>query len=61
LVAASRTTYNGSIRLVDLTDYFCDATKCYTVVGGVNAYYDGNHLNREYSERLAPVLLDKMG
>lgn len=61
LVAASRTTYNGSIRLVDLTDYFCDAAKCYTVVGGVNAYYDGNHLNREYSELLAPVLLDKMG
>jgi hypothetical protein len=60
LTTAARSTYNRDVQLVDLTDYFCDPSKCYTVVGGVNVYFDANHLNREYSELLAPLLLDKL-
>lgn len=60
LTLAARGSKNPGVRLVDFTDFFCDAKKCYTVVGGVNVYFDANHLNREYSELLAPALLDRM-
>lgn len=60
LTVAARSAANGNVRLLDFTDYFCDPAKCYAVVGGVNVYYDANHLNREYSELLAPLLLNGM-
>ncbi|MDQ1059762.1 peptidoglycan/LPS O-acetylase OafA/YrhL [Arthrobacter globiformis] len=60
LITAAKSSYNRDVQLVDLTDYFCDQRKCYTVVGGVNVYFDANHLNREYSELLAPLLLDRL-
>ena len=61
LVQAAKSNYDRGVRLLDLTDYFCDAEKCYTVVGGVDVYYDANHMNREYSELFGPILLAKMG
>jgi peptidoglycan/LPS O-acetylase OafA/YrhL len=60
LTLAARSAGNEGVRLLDFTDFFCDRDKCYTVVGGVNVYYDANHLNREYSELLAPLILDRM-
>jgi peptidoglycan/LPS O-acetylase OafA/YrhL len=60
LSIAAKAGYVKDIRLLDFTDYFCDAAKCYTVVGRVNVYYDANHLNRVYSELLAPMLLDRL-
>ena len=61
LVQAAKSDYDRGVRLLDLTDYFCDAEKCFTVVGGVDVYYDANHMNREYSELFGPILLAKMG
>nr|WP_281360602.1 SGNH hydrolase domain-containing protein [Psychromicrobium silvestre] len=49
------------IRLIDLTNYFCDKTLCYVVIGGVSVYFDANHLNAEYSKLLAPYLNEKIG
>ena len=44
------------VRPVDLTDYFCDANKCYSAVGGVSLYYDANHLNGQFVRQLAPQI-----
>jgi hypothetical protein len=44
-------------RLVDLTPFFCDAVKCYPVVGGVLVHKDVNHLTRHFAETLGPFLL----
>ncbi|MCP2637514.1 acyltransferase [Microbacterium sp. HD4P20] len=52
VVAASRADRPG-IQLIDLTDYFCDADTCYSVVGGVPVYYDADHLNLVYVRMLA--------
>jgi hypothetical protein len=41
---------------VDLTDYFCDPRRCYAVVGNVAVYFDANHLNREFSRSLKPMI-----
>ncbi|KIS25644.1 hypothetical protein TV39_20210 [Arthrobacter sp. SPG23] len=60
LVAGVEGAANGNVVLLDFTDYFCSPEKCYTVVGGVDVYYDANHLNHEYAELLAPMVLDRI-
>jgi SGNH domain (fused to AT3 domains) len=56
LVEAARSTRMRGVRLVDLTDYFCDERRCYAVVGNVTVYFDANHLNREFSRSLKPMI-----
>jgi len=56
LVAGVRNAHDPAIRLIDLTPYFCRQDKCYAVIGGVNVYFDANHLNRRYAELLGPEL-----
>lgn len=55
-VAAAERLGNSRVKLVDLTNYFCDREKCYGVIGGVAVYYDANHLNVEYSKQLGPMI-----
>ncbi|MCC3272494.1 acyltransferase [Arthrobacter zhangbolii] len=43
-----------NVRPVDLTDFFCDLRNCYAAVGGMSVYFDGNHMNAQYSRQLAP-------
>jgi len=50
----------GAIAAIDLTDWFCDATQCYSVVGGVTVYFDNDHLNRQYSTLLSPLLASRI-
>ncbi|WP_066211774.1 acyltransferase family protein [Arthrobacter woluwensis] len=56
LAAGVRAAASPRVRLVDLTPYFCRQEKCYAVIGGVNVYFDANHLNRRYAELLGPEL-----
>jgi hypothetical protein len=55
-VAAS-TVHSRRVQLVDLTPFFCDATRCYPVVGGVLVHKDSTHLTRLYATTLGPYLL----
>jgi len=41
-----------AVKVIDLTNHFCDEKFCYSVVGNVVVYFDPDHLNREFS-RLA--------
>ena len=50
-----------AVGVVDLTDYFCDAKKCYAVVGNVVVYFDQNHLNLEFARSLEPMLAAAVG
>ncbi|MDQ0755758.1 acyltransferase family protein [Arthrobacter sp. B3I4] len=54
--SAKAASDGGHVRLLDLSEYFCDATFCYGGVGGVAVYFDPDHLNRQYSTQLAPYL-----
>jgi hypothetical protein len=49
------------IRLLDLTDHFCDDVTCYAVVGDAIVYWDLDHMSAQFSRTLAPYLLDAMG
>lgn len=60
LVSAANDGGNANVRLLDFTDFFCEIDKCYTVIGGVDVYYDANHMNYQYAELLGPVLLDRI-
>lgn len=44
------------VRLVDLSDRFCDAEHCHVVIGDVIVYRDYSHLTKEYATLLAPYL-----
>ena len=39
-----------------MSRFFCDATRCPPVIGGVLAYKDLTHITGEYGKTLAPYL-----
>ena len=60
VVLAGAAERSDSIAVLDLTDRFCDADRCYAVVGGIPVYYDADHLNLEYVRMLAPEISGKI-
>ena len=50
----------GLVNLVDLSDYFCDASRCYAVIGGASVYYDYDHMSLQFSASLASPLLRQL-
>jgi hypothetical protein len=51
---------SGRVRLIDLTRYFCDRTRCFPVIGGAYVYRDFNHMNPVFAATLGPYLLRAM-
>ena len=49
----------GDVRLLDLSDEFCDATICPAKLGGRIVYRDTNHLSVTFSLTMAPVLVQQ--
>lgn len=43
-------------KVIDLTDFYCDAEKCPAVIGNVIVYRDDNHITRTWAKTLAPHL-----
>lgn len=60
LVVAAEAMDEPKVKLIDLTDHFCDATTCYSVVGKVAVYFDPDHLNGKFSILLAPYIERKL-
>ncbi len=54
--AAARTTKLPNVTLVDLTDRFCDARRCYAQLGSVIVYRDKSHVSRTFSLALVPYI-----
>ncbi|WP_438352814.1 acyltransferase family protein [Microbacterium sp. CJ88] len=44
----------SGVTLLDFTDVYCDASTCFTVVGGANLYRDQDHLTATFVDTLAP-------
>jgi hypothetical protein len=42
------------VKLIDLTDAFCDPTTCHAVIGGLIAYRDPHHLSSTFAITLIP-------
>ena len=57
-VAAARALRAPRYRTIDLSEYFCDRSSCYSVVGGVRVFDDTiGHITSTYSRSLGPYLL----
>lgn len=58
LTTARLTTMRGSReeRAWSTTDLYCDEETCPVVIGGVNVYFESNHLTVTYARTLAPYL-----
>jgi len=48
------------VNLVDLSSYFCDAQRCYAVIGGASVYFDYDHMSTQFSATLASSLLRRL-
>ncbi|GAA1255119.1 acyltransferase family protein [Oryzihumus leptocrescens] len=56
MMRAARAMRSDGIRVVDLSDKFCDPRTCYAVVGKAPVYYDYDHMTNQFSASLAPFL-----
>jgi hypothetical protein len=54
-VAAAR-RLSPRVREIDLSRAFCDARRCYPVIGGALVYKDEDHLTPTFAATLAPWL-----
>ena len=61
LLGAARSADDPDIVPVNLRDFFCSAGRCHSVIGGVVAYGDQNHLLGFFARSLAPYLYEQMG
>ena len=60
-VSAARSLRSRRYGYIDLTEFFCDAPRCYPVIGGARVYRDPfGHLTTAYSRTLGPFLHRKL-
>lgn len=57
LAAAAGDLRSDRVRLIDLTDHFCDAQRCFDVVGGALVHRDETHLTPAFSASLGPYIV----
>jgi peptidoglycan/LPS O-acetylase OafA/YrhL len=53
-VVAARSLASSRVGVVDMTDYFCNASTCPVTMGGVIVYTDQSHLTKTFMETLTP-------
>lgn len=57
VVLAARELRSGRVRVIDLTRHFCDATRCFAVIGGVLVRHDATHLTQTFAATLGPFVV----
>lgn len=58
-VAAALTSGDLRVRVVDLSERFCDTSRCYPVIGGALVHRDQDHVNPVFGATLGPALDEK--
>jgi len=53
---AAKASTLPEVSTLDLTNAFCDQTTCYSVIGGVIVYFDGEHMTTTFANTLADPL-----
>jgi len=56
-VVAARRLRSPRVHAIDLSNFFCDARRCFPVVGGAFVYKDGDHISAVFGRTLGPYLL----
>jgi hypothetical protein len=58
--AAAAREPSTRVKSIDMTSFFCSATRCFPVVGGALVYKDITHLTDVFASSLGPFLLRKI-
>jgi hypothetical protein len=56
-VVAARRMRSPRVHAIDLSSFFCDARRCFAVIGGAAVYKDVDHMTTVYARSLGPYLL----
>lgn len=59
VAVAARGMGSPAVRVIDLSDQFCNDQTCHAVIGGLQVYYDTDHASRSYMHSLVPVLAQR--
>jgi hypothetical protein len=59
-VAAAQRLESSRVQVADLTRYFCDARRCYPVIGGALVHKDLHHMTAVFVTTLGPYLLNEV-
>ena len=59
-VEAAKRAHDPRFSVIDLTNFFCDKSLCYPVIGGLLVDLITNHMAPEFSKTLAPYLLEEI-
>lgn len=59
IAIAARGMGRPNVKVLDLSDQFCDDQRCYAVIGGLQVYFDNDHAARSYIHSLVPVLAQR--
>jgi hypothetical protein len=51
----------GRVKVLDLSKYLCDATRCPSVIGGALVRKDGSHMTQTFAQTLGPFVLRALG
>jgi hypothetical protein len=54
---AARESKSKRVKLIDLTNFYCDTAVCFPVVGGVLVLKDTTHVTSAYATTMAPYVL----
>ena len=57
LAAAARSLRSPRVRLIDLTEHFCDDRRCFAVIGGALVQHDRTHMTTAFAATLGPFIL----
>ena len=60
-LATAAAGLGSRVKVIDLSDRFCDAQRCFSVVGGALVHHDKTHMTTAFSATLGPVLLRALG
>jgi hypothetical protein len=55
-VAAARRIRSSRVKVIDLTNRFCDRRWCYPVIGGALVWKDKHHITATFAKTLGPTL-----
>jgi len=56
-MAAARSVRSPNVKRIDLTRFFCDSRRCFSVVGGALVRHDESHLTQAFAATLGPFVL----
>jgi len=53
---AARRLRSPRVQVIDMTPFFCDASRCHQVVGGALVYKDAEHITATFARTLGPFM-----